>query len=144
MLFNSLKPIPVNKLLFIFSFLAEITPIAPQVTASAATEVGMHCTMARYLRPDSQFLWRKGSETISSGSRIAIQYSDLPGNLTGQLGTPTPARVSSLIISNSQLSDSGMYTCFVSGSSSAMAEVSLLVNGPPPTQETATGKPLFN
>ena len=63
--------------------------------------------------------------------------------MTGQLGTPRPTRLSSLIISNSELSDSGIYTCFVSGSSSAMAEVSLLVNGPP-TQETATGKPLLN
>ena len=62
--------------------------------------------------------------------------------MAGQLGTPRPTRLSSLIVSNSQLSDSGMYTCFVSGSS-AMAEVRLLVNGPP-TQETATGKPLLN
>ena len=99
--------------------------------------------MTRYLRPDSQFLWRKGSKTVSSGSRITIQYRDLPGSdMTGQLGTPTPTRLSSLIISNSQISDSGIYTCFVSGSS-AMAELSLLVNGLP-TQETATGKPLLN
>ena len=142
-LFNSLKQIPVNKFLFIFAFLAEITPLTPQVTASATTDVGMHCRMTRYLRPDSQFLWRKGSETISSGSRIAIQYSDLQwSDMTGQLGTPTPTRLSSLIISDSQLSDSKIYTCFVSDSS-AMAEVRLLVNGPP-TQETTTGKLLLN
>ena len=142
-LFNSLKPIPVNKFLFIFAFLAEITPIVTPVIESATNDVAMHCRMTRYLRPDSQFLWRKGSETISSGSRIAIQYSDLPGSdMTGQLGTPTPTRLSSLIISDSQLSDSGIYTCFVSGSS-AMAEVRLLVNGPP-TQETTTGKLILN
>ena len=72
-LFNSLKPIPVNKFLFIFAFLAEITPIISRVTADATNDVAMYCRMTRYLRPDSQFLWRKGSETISSGSRIAIQ-----------------------------------------------------------------------
>ena len=48
-LFNSLKPIPVNKFLFTFAFLAEITPIAQRVTVDATTEVAMHCRMTRYL-----------------------------------------------------------------------------------------------
>jgi len=115
--------------------LAEVAPIASQVTEVVRNKVVLNCGMTRYLRPDDQFLWKKGSDMITNGSRFTIQYRNLDSDSAGQLTTARSTRISSLIISDSQLSDSGNYTCFVSNTN-AMGEVSLLITDSPTPDST--------
>ena len=74
----------------------------------------MSCEMSLYLRPDEDLQWFRGGELIAGNSeRLSIQFSD--GTAQGQFGGHTlgQSRVSTLVISQPQTSDSGTYTCAI-------------------------------
>ena len=74
----------------------------------------MSCEMSLYLRPDEDLQWFKGGQLITGHSeRLSIQFSD--GTGPGQFGGDTvgQSRVSILVISQPQTSDSGTYTCAI-------------------------------
>ena len=79
-----------------------------------ATEVSLSCEMFLYLRPDEDLQWFRGGQLITSGSgRHSITYTD--GSGLGQFGGDElgSSRVSTLVISQLQTSDSGTYTCAI-------------------------------
>ena len=69
--------------------------------------------MSLYLRPDEHLQWFRGGQLIMSSKRHTIIYSS--GNGVGQFGGSEvgSSRVSTLVISEPQLSDSGNYTCAI-------------------------------
>ena len=97
--------------------------IAPTLNRSVGGSVTFNCVMSRYLRPDTDFLWRKDNEVITSG----VRYKNL-GIDQGQMGVKTFSRGTSLTIANIEISDAGNYTCFVNGTESS-ASVVLSVMG---------------
>ena len=112
-----------------------MTAIINSTTRTVGDSVTLNCQMSRYLRPDADFLWRRGNQIISNDSRHSITYQDLV-NDKGQLRVRTSSRGSSLTISDLQLADVGRYTCFVRDTDSS-ADVNLLVN-PAPTEMSPT------
>ena len=79
-----------------------------------ATSVSLSCEMSLYLRPDEDLQWFRGGQLISNtNERYTITYSD--GTEKGQFGNHTVgnSRVSSLVISQPQPSDSATYTCAI-------------------------------
>ena len=82
-------------------------------TFNNATEIELSCEMSLYLRPDEDLQWFKNGELIVSGNnRYTITYTNGNRNL-GQFGGESIGltRVSRLVVSEPQLSDSGVYTC---------------------------------
>ena len=84
--------------------------------------------MGDYIRPDDQFQWFRDSAPALN-NRYSVVYVD--GSLTAQNGldTPSPSRLTGLVISSPEVSDAGTYTCAVNGTSS-FAAVELIVNDP--------------
>ena len=85
------------------------------VVRDNATEVSMSCEMSDYLHPDEDLQWFRGGELIISGTEsYTIAYTDGRSEM-GQFGGSTlgPSRVSTLVISQPQLSDSATYTCAI-------------------------------
>ena len=79
-----------------------------------ATGVSLSCEMSLYLRPDEDLQWFRGGQLITSGSgRHSITYTD--GSGLGRFGGDDlgSSRVSTLVISQPQTSDSGTYTCAI-------------------------------
>ena len=77
------------------------------------TDVSLSCEMSLYLRPERDLQWFRGGQQIMNTGRHMITYTD--GNGMGQFGGNTigSSRVSTLVISEPQLSDSGTYTCAI-------------------------------
>ena len=77
------------------------------------TDVSLSCEMSLYLRPDRNLLWFRGGQQIMNTGRHIITYTD--GDGTGQFGGNIigSSRVSTLVITEPQLSDSGTYTCAI-------------------------------
>ncbi len=103
--------------------------IIPSITRSVGGSVTLNCVMSRYLRPDTNFLWRKDNEVITSKGRFSVVYSNLRSD-AGQMGVKTFSRIISLTIANIEPSDIGNYTCFVNGTESS-ASVVLNLKGNP-------------
>ena len=79
-----------------------------------ATSVSLSCEMSLYLRPDEDLQWFRGGQLISdTNERYTITYTD--GTEEGQFGSDTigNSRVSTLVISQPQPSDSANYTCAI-------------------------------
>ena len=75
--------------------------------------------MSLYLRPDGDLQWFRDGELINATDvvRYAVSYSI--GSGVGQFGGAVPqrSRVSTLRITEPQLSDSGTYTCAIRNTS---------------------------
>ncbi len=124
--FYSVPSSPLTKYytcsVFHFFFSAEVNAIIPTLTRSVGGSVTLYCVMSRYLRPDTNFLWRKDNEVITSRGRFSVMYSNL-GRDAGQMGVKTFSRGISLTIANIEPSDTGNYTCFVNGTESSASVV---------------------
>ena len=84
------------------------------LTFDNATEVALSCEMSLYLRPDEDLQWFRGEQQITSdAAKHTITYTD--GSGQGQFGEDAigPSRVSTLVISQPQMSDSATYTCAI-------------------------------
>ena len=88
--------------------------------------------MESYVRPDEQFLWSKEGTllTEAASERYAISYTDgfLETSQRGE-GSLSPSRAIVLVISEPELSDAGLYTCGVNGTSQ-FATVLITVEDP--------------
>ena len=95
------------------------------------SEVELQCDMAAYIRPDEDFQWLQNGTLLSTGSgskhSVSFKEGDRPAQNGGVRGE-TKSRVSSLVISSLELSDSGRYTCQVAGTT-ASADIDLSVVG---------------
>ena len=86
------------------------------VTVTPGTsQVGLSCEMSLYRHPDTDLQWFHNGEGISNTERHRVSYSF--GNGVGQFGgrDTQGSRVSTLVISETQISDSGLYTCAIRG-----------------------------
>ena len=77
-------------------------------------QVSLHCEMSLYLRPDQDLQWFLHGDIIDS-DRHSVSYGI--GSGLGQFGgqVTQSSRVSTLVISEPQTSDSGNYTCAIRG-----------------------------
>ena len=92
--------------------------------------VALQCEMRAFIQPDSSLIWEgPGGQRITGGTdKHQITFSDGSPDAAANGGAAlVPSRVSTLTISNSELSDAGIYTCTVMGTSQAIA-FNLLVN----------------
>ena len=83
--------------------------------ATGFPQVGLHCEMTLYLRPDEALQWFHDGERVVATERHTISYRDWNG--IGQFGGEEnqASRVSTLLISQPQMADSGIYTCAIRG-----------------------------
>ena len=95
------------------------------------TSVELSCEMIDHVRPDGLFQWfGPDNQRITNG----VSYTDGIEQVDGSV-PPRPVdttRISTLIISNPDTSDSGNYTCRVEGTNIS-AVIELLVVGTQPT-----------
>ena len=99
-------------------------------TFDNVSQVSMSCEMSLYLRPDEDLQWFRGGQLITGNSeRLSIQFSD--GTAQGQFGGNTvgQSRVSTLVISQPQTSDSGTYTCAIRNTEHSQ-DIQLTVESP--------------
>ena len=93
----------------------ELASIETEIsTFDNATGVSLSCEMSLYLRPDEDLQWFRDGQSITSGSgRHSITYTD--GSGEGQFGGDAigSSRISTLVISQPQTTDSGTYTCAI-------------------------------
>ena len=93
----------------------ELASIETEIsTFDNATGVSLSCEMSLYLRPDEDLQWFRDGQSITSGSgRHSITYTD--GSGEGQFGENAigSSRISTLVISQPQTTDSGTYTCAI-------------------------------
>ena len=84
------------------------------MTFDNVTNISLSCEMSLYIHPDEQLQWFKGGQLIITDTeRHSIAYTD--GTKLGQFGGTRsgPSRVSTLVISEPQLSDTSTYTCAI-------------------------------
>ena len=76
-------------------------------------DVSLSCEMSLYLHPDENLQWFRGGQQIMNTERHNITYTD--GTGVGQIREDTvgSSRISTLVISEPRLSDSGTYTCAI-------------------------------
>ena len=92
--------------------------------------VALRCEMRAFIQLDSSLIWEgPGGQRITGGiGKHQITFSDRSPGAAANGGVQlVPSRVSKLTISNPELSDAGIYTCTVMGTSQAFA-FNLLVN----------------
>ena len=87
-------------------------------TYNDSLEIRLGCDLAGYIREDSTILWFDPSnETIgmAGGSKYEVEYTK--GVHVAQIGEleTMSSKVSSIVISDPELSDSGVYTCRLEG-----------------------------
>lgn len=110
------------------TFVVSISPIFLLRETTAGAKADLFCEMNDYIRPDSEFRWRRGSQLISANDKYGIEYCDgLPMRAQNGGSSLAPSRFSTLTIFLVEESDEGTYTCFVEGSD-ASADVQLIVN----------------
>ena len=93
----------------------ELNAVETEVTTQDnATNISLSCEMSLYLRPDEDLQWFRGGELITGNTeKYTIIYNNgtpLMGQFEGVLGS---SRISTLVISEPQMSDSGTYTCAI-------------------------------
>ena len=84
------------------------------LTFDNATEVALSCEVSLYLHPDEDLQWFRGEQQIASdAAKHTITYTD--GSGQGQFGENAigTSRVSTLVISQPQMTDSATYTCAI-------------------------------
>ena len=94
--------------------------------------VVLECEMRAFIRPDSSLIWEgpDGQRIAGGTGKHQITFSDgSPMTAANGSGELVPSRVSTLVISNSEPSDAGTYTCRVLGVSNAVVTIDLLVDG---------------
>jgi hypothetical protein len=93
----------------------ELTADEQEITTfdNNVTDVSLSCEMSLYLRPDENLQWFRGGQQIINTDRHTITYTN--GTGMGQFGEDTvgSSRISTLVISEPRLSDSGTYTCAI-------------------------------
>ena len=98
----------------------QVEAVIPAVNASEGSSAGLTCEMRGYIRPDSDFQWRRGGDTIENTSKHTITYSEgLPSRARDGGSELVSSRTSSLQIADIDESDAGQYTCFVQGTEAA-------------------------
>ena len=101
-------------------------------TVEATTDtaqVGLHCDMSLYIHPDEDLQWLHNGQLLTSGTdRHTISYRNSHG--VGQFGGQETgaSRESTLVISQPQISDSGHYTCAISGTNVSQ-DIQLSITG---------------
>ena len=108
----------------------ELTASETQVsTFDSATQVSLSCEMSLYLRPDKDLQWFRDGQLISTSGRHSISYTD-GTPMMGQIGgdTVTSSRLSTLVISQPETSDSGNYTCAIRNTQHSK-DIQLAVDG---------------
>ena len=92
----------------------ELNAVETEVTTQDnATNISLSCEMSLYLRPDDDLQWFRGELITGNTEKYTIIYSDgssLMGQFEGVIGS---SRISTLVISEPQMSDSGNYTCTI-------------------------------
>ena len=89
----------------------------------------LSCQMVDYIRPDSAFRWRKGTEMLKNNDRLNIIYSEGPADQAqNDEANLVSSRFSTLMIFSVEEGDEGLYTCFVADTD-ASADVQLLLPG---------------
>ena len=83
------------------------------MTFDNATDVSLSCEMSLHLHPDENLQWFRGEQQIMNTEKHTITYTN--GTGMGQFGENRvgSSRVSTLVISKPQLSDTGTYTCAI-------------------------------
>lgn len=78
-------------------------------------KVPLSCEMSLYLHPDEDLQWFRDGELINKTEEVRYAVSYSIGSGEGQFGGPVSnrSRVSTLLITEPQLSDSGTYTCAI-------------------------------
>ena len=78
-------------------------------------KVSLSCEMSLYVHPDEDLQWFRDGERINTTEAVRYAVSYSIGSGVGQFGEPVPqrSRVSTLRITEPQLSDSGTYTCAI-------------------------------
>ena len=97
------------------------------LTFDNATEVALSCEMSLFLRPDEDLQWFRGEQQIASdAAKHTITYTN--GSGQGQFGENAigTSRVSTLVISQPQMSDSATYTCAIRNTDQSL-EIELTV-----------------
>ena len=92
--------------------------LEPNITVNATTtsQVELSCEMSQYIHPDGDLWWYRGGQRLDiTQSKYSIGYRN--GTKLAQNGgsNVTTSRVSVLTISQLTSSDSGVYTCRLSG-----------------------------
>ena len=85
--------------------------------------------MSQFIRPDDFFIWEtpSGQRIVSESNKYRITFRNgTPNSAANGSSVLVPSRVSTLIISNPVSSDSGGYTCRVTGTAeSAIVNVAI-------------------
>ena len=86
------------------------------VNATTTSQVELSCEMSQYIHPDGDLWWFRGGQRLdTTQSKYSVVYRN--GTKRAQNGgsVQTSSRVSVLTISQLTSSDSGVYTCRLSG-----------------------------
>lgn len=106
-----------------------IESLARNVRATEGSMALLKCEMKGYIQEDEDIQWFKEEERIYDGTqqRFFITYEDgTPNSAQYGRNTTVPGRVSILQILPTTLSDSGIYTCKIKGTT-ALSNVTLEV-----------------
>ena len=114
----------------LLKFAVAVEAAVPNVNASEGSSPVLSCEMKGYIRPDSDFQWRRGDDIIISTDEHRITYVEGFINRAQNGGSDlVRSRISSLRITDIDESDVGPYTCFVQGTEEA-ATVQLGIGEP--------------
>jgi hypothetical protein len=99
--------------IYIYIFAVELTAAVPATNTSVGGSAALTCEMKAYIRPDSDFQWRKGDDIITNNARHSITFTEgFPGRARNGGTELVSSRFSALTIMDVRESDAGEYTCF--------------------------------